>query len=134
MIIPPQKKRKVSSEGFKESHTKRDQLEQLEKQLDQAITSSGSLNSLKTLIDLTCELTDPSDVHAAIWSLYRLFSRLIREGHLFGPGSFVRPVDPAEVKQVKRWLIQRFSEYTTLLVNLLHNDEHALRVSFFFIN
>jgi hypothetical protein len=122
-VMPsPQKKRKLSS---KLSSQRQQKIDELEKRLNDAIFLDKSLNYLTDLIQLTRKCSDPRDVHKGVWSLYRVFTRLIKKNRVFGLGAAVS----AEAKTVQRWLAQQLGEYTTYLLSLFQDDEQSLRVS-----
>src|ERR1700743_1876139 len=121
MSLPPQKKRKLSS---RQSSQEQQKIDELEKRLNDAIFLDTSLNYLSDLIQFTRKCSDPQDVHKGVWSLYRVFTRLIKKNRAFGLGAAVS----AEARTVQRWLVQKLGEYTSYLVSLFQDDEQSLRV------
>lgn len=90
-------------------------------------------NPLVPLLSLARH-SDPEVVHKSIWALYRVFIKLIPQGHLAGVGlnAFDRTKVVSkndETKMVKRWFEERLYDYADILAGLLRDVEPSLRKS-----
>lgn len=112
----------------------------LEKQLTSP--TAESLNPLVDLVEIvqTCDDLPPKIVHAAMYATYRVFVVLIQRGRFKVGGGDGGDDDDESVQEsrrlVRKWLSERLSDFDTVLMGLLKDEEKSLRVRntfFFFI-
>ncbi|KIM21765.1 hypothetical protein M408DRAFT_300994 [Serendipita vermifera MAFF 305830] len=116
---PPSKRRKIDSDD-EENGQKR--IESLEQELQTAIETSASLNSLADLLKVAKKnKKQPLMLHKAIYALYRVFSLLISANYYHSPS---RPSEKELI--VRRWLVERLDQYLELLASFSEHPEPAI--------
>ncbi|KAI0208870.1 Nucleolar complex-like protein 4 [Lamellibrachia satsuma] len=101
-----------------------DCIKQLKDKTKGIINDRKNANQLIDVI-LCCESDDPAVVVAAIQSLHKVFSHLIKSQEMYLP----KPVDPDNMPKdsegkYKTWLRERYDDATSSLCQLL-TDQHA---------
>jgi U3 small nucleolar RNA-associated protein 19 len=115
--LPPSKKRKISS-----SEDKTSRIQQLETELNLAISNNTSINTLVDLLEISKSAEEPQICSKSIYALYRIFVALIASGRLDLKGD-------ENAKVVRAWIREKLNAYTDLLVGLMNDSEKSLRVS-----
>ncbi|KAI0781283.1 CBF-domain-containing protein [Trametes elegans] len=98
-------------------------IQDLEKQLNAAVSTGSSLNPLADLLDLALEAESSVQISKAIYALYRVFVLIITRGLLSGPDA------SEEAKAVRTWLLDRLHSFVDLLTGTLKDEEPSLRIS-----
>ncbi|EPQ52018.1 CBF-domain-containing protein [Gloeophyllum trabeum ATCC 11539] len=120
--LPPAKKRKIGSGNEGSDSRSIEGIQQLERQLTDAINANGSLNPLDDLLNVILRASDPRVVSKALYANYRVFVLIIDKGELKTQG------DEA-AKLVRTWIWEKLNGYVDFLTGLLKDEEKTLRIS-----